>query len=265
MKAFFVSIPHSGERVPAEANWLQGLSEPILMCDIDRYVDRLYEATLKKLNIPYIKTEWHRYVVDLNRLPGDVDCDSVEGSKNPSGQFPNGLLWRVTTQGQTLIHQPISQELYKQLIKDYFEPFHQQVRAQYAEIFKMGAKKVYHLDAHSMPSMGTSAHRDPGQRRADIVVSDWEGRSCEPWFRDLVVEAYKRTGLGVAVNWPYLGGRVTQTYGQPQNHQHAIQVEINRDIYMDEVSKKWVEPKAKILQEKLYQAIEFIQQRIPES
>lgn len=264
MKAFFVSIPHSGEKVPPEAEWLRGLPEPILMCDIDRYVDRLYENTLKSQQIPYIKTEWHRYVVDLNRLPEDVDCDSVEGSANPSGKFPNGLLWRVTTQGATLIHRPISQKLYQQLVEDYFEPFHEQIRAQYAEFFNQGAKKVFHLDAHSMPSMGTSAHRDPGQRRADIVVSDWEGKSCDPWFRDLVVEAYKRTGLGVALNWPYLGGRVTQTYGQPAKNQHAIQVEINRDLYMDEISKKWVEPKAKVLEEKIQQAIDFIKQRIPE-
>lgn len=265
MKAFFVTIPHSGERVPPETDWLIGLPEAILMCDIDRYVDRLYEPTLEALRIPFVKTDWHRYVVDLNRLSEDVDCDSVEGSLHPSGRFPMGLHWRVTTKGTVLFDKPLSRELHLSLVKNYFEPFHERVRAQYESFHQKGARTVYHLDAHSMPSVGTKAHRDPGERRADIVVSDWEGKSCEAWFRDLVMEAYRQAGLKVALNWPYLGGRVTQTYGQPHKGQQAIQVEINRDLYMNEDSKKWVPEKAEALQEKIHSAIEFIAQRIPET
>ena len=128
MKAFFISIPHSGERVPAEAAWLQGLPEPILMCDIDRYVDRLYQPVVESLKLGLVTTQWHRYVVDLNRLAGDVDVDSVEGSSNPSGKFTSGLHWVKTTRGQRLMPKPISKVLHDLLVERYFEPFHDDVR-----------------------------------------------------------------------------------------------------------------------------------------
>jgi N-formylglutamate deformylase len=262
-KPFLISIPHSGEQVPPEVAWLQGLPEPLLMCDVDRFVDRLYQPTFTQLPIPHVKTEWHRYVVDLNRLPEDVDADSVIGSANPSGKFPMGLHWVKTTRGSRLMPQPITPQAHQQLVARYFQPFHDQVLKLYADLRAKGAKKVYHLDAHSMPSMGTSAHADPGQKRAEIVISDCKGKSCEPAFKDLVIESYEKAGLKTAYNWPYVGGRVTQTYGLPDQGQHAIQVEINRSLYMDEESKKWIPEKANELSRKLHLAVQRIYQQLP--
>jgi N-formylglutamate deformylase len=262
MKPFFISIPHSGERVPAETPWLIGLPEPVLMCDVDRYVDRLYEPIISDLNLPYVKTQWHRYVVDLNRLPDDVDCDTVEGSQNPSGQFSTGLHWLKTTRGTRLMPKPIAHSLHQQLVRDYFEPFHADVCRVYAELKSAGAQNIFHLDCHSMPSRGTAAHRDPGQVRDDIVVSDWEGRSAKPQFKDLVIEAYQKAGFKVGYNWPYLGGRVTQTYGLPALGQHAIQVELNRSLYMDEETKQWLPDQAKALVPRLSQAVRYIHAKV---
>jgi len=263
MKPFFISIPHSGERIPPEVQWLKSLAEPVVMCDVDRYVDRLYEPVLRDLGLPFVKTEWHRYVVDLNRVVEDVDCDSVLGSSNPSGKFTSGLHWVKTTRGHQLMPAPITSELHGQLVERYFKPFHAQVQNFYAEFRSRGAREIYHLDAHSMPSRGTKAHRDPGQTRAAIVVSDWEGKSCEPAFKDLVIQAYRDAGLEVAYNWPYLGGRVTQVYGQPAQGQHAIQVEINRALYMDEETKAWIPDLAQELSEKLARAIHSIYDWVP--
>lgn len=264
MKAFFVSVPHSGEQVPPEVTWLKNLPEPILMCDVDRYVDRLYQSTIDSLKIPFVKTEWHRYVVDLNRIPEDIDVDSVKGSSNPSGKFTTGLHWVKTTRGQTLIQEPMDFKFHQQLVDRYFQPFHQKIIGKYDRFRSHGADKIYHIDAHSMPSLGTKAHRDPGQTRADIVVSDWEGRSCEVWFKDLVIEGYRQAGLNVAYNWPYLGGRVTQVYGQPAKGQHAIQVEISRALYMDEETKKLIPDRSENLAKKLDSAVRYIYDRIPE-
>lgn len=262
MKPFFISIPHSGERVPAEADWLLGLPETVLMCDVDRFVDRLYRPVLDELELPHVLTEWHRYVVDLNRLPEDVDSDSVMGSPHPSGKFTTGLHWVKTTLGNRLMPQPITRELHEKLVDRYFQPFHKDVKSVYARFKSAGAKKVFHLDAHSMPSKGTKAHRDPGETRKAIVVSDGEGRSCDSAFKDLVIEAYSSAGLEVGYNWPYLGGRVTQTYGQPDIGQHAIQVEINRALYMDEGTKQIIPDKAQALSRQLAAAIRYIYQRI---
>jgi N-formylglutamate amidohydrolase len=262
MKPIFFSIPHSGERVPDEAHWLHGLPEPILMCDVDRFVDRLYAPAMKSASLTCIVTQWHRYVVDLNRLPGDVDADSVDDSKNPSGTFTTGLHWVKTTRGTRLMPVPMTRQLHDQLVKRYFEPFHTDIKAAYADFRKTGAKKIFHVDAHSMPSKGTSAHKDPGQTRADVVISDQEGKSCEPAFKDLVIKAYQDTGLKVAYNWPYVGGRVTQTYGKPAEGQHTIQVELNRALYMDEESKQWLPEKANQLMPKLQKAVSSIYEHL---
>lgn len=265
MKAFFISIPHSGERVPAEAPWLKGLPEPILMCDVDRFVDRLYEPAIQTLKLPYVKTEWHRYVIDLNRLAEDVDQDSVQGSPNPSGKFTMGLHWVKTTKGHPLMPAPITRDAHQQLVQKYFEPFHQQVREVYEQFRQKGASTVYHLDAHSMPSLGTKSHRDPGEQRADIVVSDWEGKSCGAQYKDLVIAAYQNAGFKVAYNWPYLGGRVTQTYGQLQKGQQALQVELNRQLYMDEETKQLRPDVAQECSEKITRAITEIYRNLPEA
>lgn len=262
-KPLLITIPHSGERVPVETPWLSGLPETLLMFDVDRYVDRLYEPVIKKIALPSVKTEWHRYAIDLNRLPDDVDQDSVEGHQNPSGKFPRGLHWAITTKGERLMPKPISKELHDKLVELYFEPFHKNVREELAKIKARGAKVVYHIDAHSMPSVGTNEHRDPGERRADIVVSDCSGKSCTPEFRDLVVKSYEQAGFSVRVNWPYFGGRVTETYGRPADGIESIQVELNRGLYMDETTKKWREDLAPQIQKRLEAAIESIYAKLP--
>lgn len=258
LKPLFVTIPHSGEKIPPEATWLDALPEPIKMCDVDRYVDQLYKQGLESLKLPCVIAEWHRYIVDLNRLPEDIDQDSVEGASLPPGSHTTGFHWVKTTRGQRLMPQPLSRTLHEEWTQKYFLPFHKKVKAEYQRFFQAGHDKVYQLDAHSMPSVGTSAHRDPGQKRAQIVVSDQNGKSCEARFKDLVISSYEKAGFEVAYNWPYVGGRVTQTYGKPEKGQHCIQVEMNRSLYMDEESKQLLIEPAKAVSDKVSLALRYI-------
>jgi len=138
--SLLVSIPHSGEKVPLQATWLQGLPEEILMCDVDRYVDLLYEPALKKLHLPYAKTEWHRYAGDLNRLPEDVDAASVVGNANPAGMHRRGFLWEITTLNYQLMPKPISAQTHQELVQLIYEPFHASVRKLYENYEKAGRK-----------------------------------------------------------------------------------------------------------------------------
>lgn len=254
---FFITMPHSGEKVPEICHWLQGLSEPVLMCDVDRYIDILYQPSLESLKLRYEKTQWHRYAVDLNRIPSDIDASSVENNPNPAGQFDRGFHWVVTTQNDQLLRKPITQAIHQQLTDLIYTPFHEKVRSQFDYFKVQGFKNVYHLDAHSMPSLGTKMHKDPGERRADIVISDSLGKSCDPRFRDLVIAAYVTAGFKVGYNWPYVGGRLTEQYGQPQLGQHTIQVELNRALYMDEVTKK-ISPSHLEVQKKIQKALQKI-------
>jgi N-formylglutamate amidohydrolase len=259
MIPFFVTIPHSGEKVPDFCDWLQNLPEPILMCDVDRYVDRLYEGALKAQHIPFAKTEWHRYAADMNRIPADVDASSVAGHVNAAGKFSRGFHWVITTTKAPLMKQPMPIEMHQKLVQLIYEPFHQEVRNLYEKFEKDGFREIFHLDAHSMPSVGTSEHRDPGERRAEIVVSDNLGKSARPDYVDLVMTSYARAGFKVGYNWPYFGGRVTEVYGDPSQGHHALQVELNRDLYMDEVTKKYRPEAAEKVQKKIHHALTLVQ------
>src|SRR4051812_2020510 len=102
-KPIFISIPHSGEKVPDFCSWLKNLPEATLMRDVDRFVDRLYEPALRKLRLASVKTEWHRYAADLNRIPEDVDASSVRGNSNKAGMHARGFHWVVTTLNEPLM------------------------------------------------------------------------------------------------------------------------------------------------------------------
>lgn len=270
---FLVTIPHSGEQVPTECTWLHNLPETLLMYDVDRYVDILYQPAIEKLQIPFVKTQWHRYAADLNRIPEDIDAASVEGSKNPVGTHPRGFHWSITTMNETLMPKPMSQVLHQKLVDLVYSPFHKNIEEIYSQIKteanqsfntqNNSVAEVYHLDLHSMPSRGTNQHRDPGQDRADFVVSDVKGASAKASFKDLVIYAYERQGFKVAYNWPYLGGRVTEQYGNPSKGHHTIQVEMNRKLYMNEQTKKLNTTGITDLQQKLTLALEYIIDNIP--
>lgn len=255
----FITMPHSGERIPEQLTpWLMGLPEPLLMRDVDRYVDGLYQTTLQELNIPFVKTEWHRYAVDLNRRPDDVDASAVLGALHPAGTHSRGYHWVMTTLKESLMKAPMTKETHEKLTQLIYEPFHESIRNLYKNIHAQGFKRVYQMDLHSMPSVGTSEHRDPGELRADIVVSDSKGVSCHPAFKDLVIAAYATAGFRVAYNWPYYGGRVTEQYGEPNRGQHVIQVELNRKLYMNEETKQKSERLFGETQKKLKLAIEYV-------
>ncbi len=232
-----LTIPHSGEVVPTEVTWLNALPEKILMCDVDRYVDRIYEQALAQLKVLNVKTPWHRYVVDLNRVPLDIDPTTVEGAAGEPGLHRRGFHWSVTTKGDVLLQRPIPLAIHELLTKKYFEPFHEEVRRA-SQMIRSRYGVVYHLDLHSMPSIGTQEHRDPWQKRPQLCISDSKGKSAAPDFMKLVVEAMKGVGFEVGVNWPYFGGRITETYGRPDQDHHTVQIELRRDLYMDENSKQ---------------------------
>ncbi len=269
-KPLMVTIPHSGENIPPEAPWLNGLPETLLMFDVDRYVDQLYAPALAKLRLPWVTTKWHRYACDLNRLATDVDQDSVLGSSNSAGSFPRGLLWSMTTKGEKLMPSAIDRATYDKLLERCFHPFHQAVHFVAENVVPVAARQpvnhngrtLYHLDLHSMPSLGTREHRDPGEARADLVISNQDGKSSSAEFFALVVEAGRAEGFRVSENWPYKGGRITETYGRPGEGWQTIQIELNRKLYMNEETKR---PLPKVFEEtqtRVGRVLEYIAARV---
>lgn len=233
------------------------------MRDVDRYVDKLYKPILDKYHIPVHVAEYHRYVVDLNRKADEYDADSVDGAVHPKGTHPKGLHWSVTTHDESLIPKPMSPELHKSLVEKYYQPFHDFLHEMGGKILAHH-KEVFHLDLHSMPSLGTKLHPDPGQTRAEVVISDFHGASCTPAFREAVLHAFQLARFEVAYNWPYIGGGITKMYGRPDQGWSTIQIELNRDLYMNEETKKIRPEKAQAIQLRLEKAFALMIPKLQE-
>lgn len=210
----------------------------MLLTDVDRFVDELYRPAAGTHGLSLISLETHRYAGDLNRFPTDVDADSVEGASSPSGTHPHGYFWVKTTTGISLMPKPVSASLHAELVAEIHDPFHARIAAQIKQLKQSHpGRPIYHLDCHSMPSRGTESHPDAGAERAEVVLSDFEGRSTRPEFLSLVKDAFCAKSFKVAINDPYKGGRITQRYGKPAQGHHTIQIELNRKLYMDEATK----------------------------
>ena len=273
--ALFASIPHSGLKIPPSAGWLKKLHFEILMCDPDAYVDQLYKPALTKYQVPFFVFEWHRYAVDVNRFAFNISPQTVEGAEELLKAYhrvnnadrtedpsPSDIHWQKTTLGWTLIKKPLSQRTHQLLIEKYFKPYHQKLKTHIESLKQQGKRKIYLLDLHSMPSKASSFHKDTGKLRTEVVIGDNEGKSCSPAFRDLVLSAYQEAGFKTALNDPYKGGAITKTYGQPSQSQEALQVELNRKLYMNENTKEKNKNFPKI-QDQLKTALSHILKNLP--
>lgn len=227
-----VEIPHAGLFVdPVSA---ATLSAPVASIgrDADLYVDELYvDAT--DLGATVLVSRVSRYVCDLNRAETDVDGMAVEGASG--NHMPHGLVWHQTTEAQSAIHAPLPDTELERRLRSLYRPYHQALRRLLNEhVERFGY--VILLAAHSMPSSGRSGHVDPGTTRADVVPgSRGFSTAAAQVIRCPDVLARDR-GWTVQHDMPYRGGFTTGHYGQPKLGVHAVQVELNRRLYMDENS-----------------------------
>jgi len=117
-----------------------------------------------------------------------------------------------------------------------------------------------------MPAIGDANADDPGRPRADFVLGDRDGTTCEPEFTALVADTVRRLGYTAAINDPYKGVEIVKRHGRPAERRHSLQIELNRRLYMDETT---LEPNAHYAQmtadlEGLLAAVAaFVRQRCP--
>jgi N-formylglutamate deformylase len=228
-----VSVPHAGISVPDIERKLLSATEDTLLRDADLFVDRLY-ANAPRRGASLVAAEISRYVVDLNRATDDVDREAVPEHPSPKPELPRGLIWRLSTEGKVVLTRPMTMLEYHERLARYYHPYQNKIAEELtARREKFGYAIL--IDGHSMPSVGRAGHTDPGRRRADVVPGVRGGTSCARELQDLVVSHFKSAGLSVAVDDPYKGGNITATYGKPKENWHTIQIELNRDLYMDEV------------------------------
>lgn len=233
-RPLLVEIPHAGLAVPeAVADELDAPPGAILR-DADIYVDKLY-AHAPRLGATTLVSNVSRYVIDLNRARTDIDPQTVPGHPSASSPQPRGVIWRTATDGRPLLRRPLSFEALERRLVDYYDTYHAALR-QTLERYRARFGYAILLAAHSMPSRGRSMHTDPGVARADIVPGTQGRTTADPRVIDLVDAHFREAGLTVRHDRPYRGGWTTQHYGRPASGWHAIQIELNRALYVDEAT-----------------------------
>lgn len=230
-----VDVPHSGEWIPDEVAREMIVKDQVLRRDLDLYVDQIWQDA-PSLGATLIASNVSRYVLDLNRASDDVSPKTVKGAKaiqRPGYYQDRGVVWRTTTDGTPVMASAMTQEAFARRIATFHTPYHAAIEAECARVRAQFGFCIL-VDGHSMPSRGRSGHTDPGSRRADIVPGDVEGLSCHASISSLIHDHFRMQGFSVKPNTPYKGGFITRHFGRPNAHIHAIQIEINRELYMNE-------------------------------
>ena len=236
---FIFASPHSGRRYPASFVNRSSLDLMSLRRSEDSYVDLLVDM-VPSLGAPLIKALFPRAYVDVNRsekeldplvLSGRLPEDSDTRSSRVLAGF--GVIPRLAANGQEIYPTRLPVRDALQRLELFYKPYHQMLQETIDRTVKQFGCAII-IDCHSMPSQ--ESWRRPGKRlpEMDFVLGDRYGASCAPGLLSLTQNLMMEAGYRVSRNAPYAGGYVTQNYGQPQTGVHALQIEINRRLYLDE-------------------------------
>ncbi|MBL6945827.1 MAG: N-formylglutamate amidohydrolase [Rhodospirillales bacterium] len=228
--------PHSGTDYPDDFRTIA--PESALLSCVDLFVDDLYSPATRH-GATQLCALFPRSYIDANRADTDIDAELLNGPW-PGPLIPTektrlglGLIRRFAIPGQPMYDRKLSVAEVQNRIDGYYCAYHNELGKILDGLHaQFGA--VWHIDCHSMKSLGNAMTVDSGNVRPDFVVSDRQGETCAPEFLSLVVETLRGFGYGVSVNDPYKGAELIRRYGRPAERRNSLQIEINRKIYMDE-------------------------------
>lgn len=226
--------PHSGRLYPDAMR--AALTVPLidLRRTEDAFVNELFEPATA-LGAGVLSARFARAYVDLNRDAAELDPTMfVDGTPRPCGipgarvQAGLGSLPRVGASGRNIYAHRLSRSEGEARLAGVHDAYHRRLRDELHRL-RRSHDQVFLIDCHSMPS------NQPGRRGlAEIVLGDRFGSSCCGRLTSAAERAFRRLGYKVARNAPYAGGYTTRTYGRPRAGLHTLQIEIRRDLYMDE-------------------------------
>jgi N-formylglutamate deformylase len=233
--------PHSGCVFPADFD--AAVSEFELRDGEDCYVDALYLPAIER-GVALIAAQFPRTYIDPNRHAGDVDLELVEGGRWPHAHVPSGkaaigkaLVWRTLDDGRPIYARKLTVEEIASRIARYHAPYHEAVRQRIAATHaRFGVS--YHVNCHSMNGVaGAQGEGGAGSARADFVLGDRDGTTCEPGYTACAFETLRGLGYDVKINDPYKGVELVRAYADPASGRHSLQIEVNKRLYMDETTR----------------------------
>jgi N-formylglutamate deformylase len=228
--------PHSGSTYPRAFLELSRLDVGTLRRSEDSFVDALIAGVVRR-GYPLMRAHFPRCFVDVNREPYELDPRMFDGrlpsfANTRSMRVAGGLgtVARVVGDAQEIYDQRIPVDDALQRIETLYKPYHRALRRLFTKMHRDFGSAML-VDCHSMPS--SSGHKDE-RPRPEFVLGDRYGTSCVGVVAETVESTLRTLGYTVSRNKPYAGGFITEHYGNPSAGLHAIQLEVNRALYMDE-------------------------------
>ena len=227
--------PHSGAYYPISLKKQTILDEIALRSSEDAFVDQLFDC-VPEFGAPFLVARYPRAYVDLNRSPDELDPALISGAKrlgqNPRVASGLGVIPRVVAHGRAIYRGKISMDEAKERLRTVWRPYHGALQQSLSDAYERFGQAIL-VDCHSMPHEAVESF-NKNERKPEVVLGDRFGASAAPEIVDQIEAAFSSAGLRVGRNSPFAGAYITQAYGRPSRCQHAVQVEIDRAIYMDE-------------------------------
>lgn len=233
---FMFNSPHSGSRYPASFLAASRLDPQRIRRSEDAFVDELFASALAH-GAPLMRANFPRAFLDVNREPYELDPKMFAGRLPSYANIRSlrvagglGTIARIVAEHEEIYAGPLDVDEALQRIERIYKPYHATLRRWLARQHVTFGYAVL-IDCHSMPSLIRGMDN---RNRPDFVLGDRYGTSCGASLVDGAVEILRSLGYAVARNKPYAGGFITEHYGRPGKGLHALQVEINRGLYMNE-------------------------------
>jgi N-formylglutamate deformylase len=231
-----VASPHSGRHYPRSFLRSSLLDERSIRSSEDAFVDLLVDAA-PGLGAPLLMAEYPRAYLDLNRSPDELDPAVISGvgrvAQTPRISSGLGVIPRVVANGRAIYRGKLPRAEADARIAQIWRPYHGELDRLMSQAHDMFGEALV-LDFHSMPHEALDSVARPGVRRPEVVLGDRFGASARGDLVDVVEEAFLQAGLSVTRNAPFAGAFTTQRYGRPSRGWHAVQIEIDRSLYMNE-------------------------------
>jgi N-formylglutamate amidohydrolase len=234
--------PHSGFDFPADFG--AAVSEFELRDGEDCFVDELWMPATQR-GVGLIAARAPRTYIDCNRHAGDIDLALVEGGRWPGEHVPSGkarlgkaLIWRTLDDGRAIYERKLGIDEVRRRIEHYHRPYHRALRERIETTHaRFGAS--WHIDCHSMNAVaGAQGEGGAGTPRADVVLGDRDGTTCDTAFTEFVRAHLSGLGYDVRVNDPYKGVELVRAYSNPAARRMSLQLEVNKRLYMDEATRE---------------------------
>ena len=228
--------PHSGSLYPPELFKRSKLSAHQLRRNEDIFIDHLFRSAVDA-GAPFLRALFPRVIVDVNRAETELPehwssliTNTEDSISTPRAAAGLGVVPTYLSESQPIYTRLPSKKDIEQRLEKLYHPYHNALQ----DLIQQSVEKFGHallVDCHSMPGFAPM-----GSRRPDIILGDRFGTSCHSdtlaHFRNLFSDA----GYSVGINYPYAGGYTTSHYGCPTEGIEAIQIEINRDLYVNAIT-----------------------------